>query len=468
MIIQRNPKKYTNHVSHLSLILLTLMVVLGNSSLLQKVHAQESAPNTVTECISPPCCTPFVEENSENYGCQSTLNTGIRGANGEAGEGTLWAIQEAFILHREWLIKNVWEAHVLPAMMLSTQQITTVAMQQMQIIGSFFDAKHQLETQRLLQDLQADAHKQYQPSVGMCRIGTSTRTLAIADRKSEFNQIAMAARSTERILMTERGIGTGSARDERRSRREQFRQIYCNPLDMGGALEEICESADKSLINKDVNYTHTLEDAETLDIDFTNDSLSANERDVLALQANLYGPNLLPIIGDDYLINDRGQVLYKGSNLYLGTRALAAKRSVAQNSYAAQIGLKSRGVDNAFGYMEEILLEMGIPAEDIEKMTKGNPSYNAMMEVLTKKLYQYPNFYANLYDKPVNVDRKNVSLQAIALMQKRDMYRAQLRSEANLAVWLETFLEDHQSYHTNKSNGFTENTPVLTNLGLGG
>ena len=160
--------------------------------------------------------------------------------------------------------------------------------------------------------------------------------------------------------------------------------------------------------------------------------------------------------------------MYKGSGLYLDTRALAAKRSIAQNSYAAQVGLKSLGTDNAFVYMEEILLEMGIPPEEIIMMTKGNPSYNAMMEVLTKKLYQYPNFYANLYDKPVNIDRKNVSLQAIALMQKRDIYRSQLRSEANAAVFLETFLEDHQSYHTNVENAFVEDSRVLVQLGLGG
>jgi len=452
------------------IILICCFIAFSFATTISQSHAQE---NTVLDCVAPECCTPYLEECSgqTSCSCQSILETGELSIGTfeqgviEEGFGTLFHVQRAFVLHREWWIKNVWEAHVLPSMMLSTQQIGQMALLQMEVIGGFFDAKHQLETQRLLQDLQSVAHKQYQPSTGMCRFGTTTRSLAAAERQAEFNQIAIADSANERALLSDLSLGTGGERDDRRSRREEFRDVYCNAADLGGALDEICRNTNVERKNKDINFTHTIDYSETLDVDFSDSVLTDVERHVLALQTNLYGPNLLPVIGEDYLIDDAGNVLSKGTGLYLDTRALAAKRSVARNSYAAQVGLKSLGASAVLPYMTEILDEMGVPAAEI---LGERPSYHAQMEVLTKKMYQYPTFYADLYDKPANIDRKNVSMQAIGLMQKRDLYRSQLRSEANSAIWLETLLEEHQSYHENKAAGFTENSRLLLNLGLGG
>jgi hypothetical protein len=48
--------------------------------------------------------------------------------------------------------------------MAMTEQLSAVAMQQMEIIGTFLDAKQQLETQRLFQEMAAQAQKDYTPS----------------------------------------------------------------------------------------------------------------------------------------------------------------------------------------------------------------------------------------------------------------------------------------------------------------
>jgi len=77
-------------------------------------------------------------------------------------------------------------------------------------------------------------------------------------------------------------------------------------------------------------------------------------------------------------------------------------------------------------------------------MIDDNPSYYAQMEILTKKLYQNPNFYTNLYDTPANVERKTVALQAIKLMQKFDMLKSHLRGEANVSILLEMAVEQLQ------------------------
>jgi hypothetical protein len=84
------------------------------------------------------------------------------------------------------------------------------------------------------------------------------------------------------------------------------------------------------------------------------------------------------------------------------------------------------------------------------------------MEILTKKLYQNPSFYTELYDKPANVDRKLVSMQAIDLMQRRDIYRSVLRSEAILAVMLETALSEQQDKVSNEINRMTAEGELVT------
>ena len=108
--------------------------------------------------------------------------------------------------------------------------------------------------------------------------------------------------------------------------------------------------------------------------------------------------------------------------------------------------------------------EMGIQDEDEIKAYLGErPSYYAQMEVLTKKLYQNPVFYTELYDKPANVERKTVAMQAIELMQRRDMYRSVLRSEATLSVMLETALaEQDQEKVTNEINRLAEDGEFAT------
>ena len=140
-------------------------------------------------------------------------------------------------------------------------------------------------------------------------------------------------------------------------------------------------------------------------------------------------------------------------------RALVAKRSVAENSFHALTALKSEGTDGSKEYLMAILKELGISTDpgpdgesDAEKMLGKKPSYYAQMNVLGKKIYQDPDFYTNLYDKPANVERKQVAMQAIGLMQKFDLFKSYLRQEASLSVLLETAVIDLYEPYKNNSN----------------
>jgi hypothetical protein len=132
-----------------------------------------------------------------------------------------------------------------------------------------------------------------------------------------------------------------------------------------------------------------------------------------------------------------------------------AKRSVAQNSFSALVGLKSEGPAATFAlrrdYMSTALEQLCITdVADVNRILYVRPSYYAQMELLSKGLYQMPQFYTNLYDKPANVDRVRASMRAIGLMQKMDNFKSRLRSEAALAVLAETYLtEDHRRIQDN-------------------
>jgi len=382
-----------------------------------------------------------------------------------------------FKLQREWMVKVFFEMHILPAMMLMTEQLSAFAIHQVVVIGAFLDAKHQLETQRMFQEMMAQANKDYHPSEGMCTFGTNVRSLAAADRNMDLSAMAFSQRMQQREMMSGDALATNGTSSDFTSRLKQFREIYCNPKDNGSGLKLLCPSPqDPARMNKDIDYTTTFDAPLTLKLDFTpegdNDhgsnkhggTISPDEEDVLALSANLYANQLPPLIPPAYLTDENGVMNPQGAPHYMDIRAIAAKRSVARNSFAAITAMKSQGEKEVQPYMYAIMKEMGVGKDDDKEIAKylgDRPSYYAQMEILTKKLYQNPTFYSELYDKPVNVERKDVAMQAIELMQKRDIYRSVLRSEAILSVMLETALQEQQDKVSNEARVLPETAPLI-------
>ena len=93
--------------------------------------------------------------------------------------------------------------------------------------------------------------------------------------------------------------------------------------------------------------------------------------------------------------------------------------------------------------MKALMRDFGMSEEDIHLYLGDNPSYYSQMEMLTKIMYQHPNFYTNLYDKPANVDRMNASMQAIGLIQQRDRHESQMRQEMLISQLVEQGLRKH-------------------------
>lgn len=375
----------------------------------------------------------------------------------------------------------------IQALMLMTEQLNAVVMQQTLAIGQFFDAKIQLEVQRTHQQLKAEAVKDYHPSEQMCRYGSYVRSLAKTEQKSLADKLVLNDALMERYKNLSNNTASTPIKDIQ-GRLKQYREIYCNPKDNNNSLGFLCEhDQDRNTnnstfgnatmtgmggrhdtttygpytappgaggpavnvvttrINKDVDFTRTMDYPLTLDIDM-NDGVDANdEEDVLALAKNLYWPTSIKHEEDD-------QKFKKRKIGFLEAQRVIALKNMAHNSYTNLAALKARSaavapaagggavVEPGWTFMKTLMLDFGISEAEIEQMVGVQPSYWAQMDILTKKIYQLPSFYTNLYDKPVNVERIGVTLDAIKLMQMRDYYTSFQRREMLNSALLETEL----------------------------
>lgn len=359
-------------------------------------------------------------------------------------------VSSQFQIHRAWFVNTFWFENILPALMQMSSQLTAVGVQQIHMIGAMLDAKNQLETQRLFQQMTAEAHKDYYPSEGMCTFGTSVRSLAASERKADLAHTVLAERMGQRQRMAGDSLSKNSDDSDILSRLDIFRTTYCDPADNAKGLAKLCPQSDKpTRRNMDIDFTRNIESRMTLDVDFTgnNNTATPDEQDVFALAANLFSHNVARRrLEPSLLARTDGKINLNVVESYMDLRAIFAKRSVAQNSFAAIASERAAGTPESAPYVKALMKELGLTSpEEIEKFLGEKPSYFAQMEVLTKKLYQNPTFYTELYDKPANIDRKTAAMQAIGLMQDRDLFDSLLRTEAVLSVLLETMLQKEQS-----------------------
>ena len=203
---------------------------------------------------------------------------------------------------------NEVKRHYVTSLLLMGEQLTAGMMQYVQIIGTFFDAKMQLETQRTIQHLQAEAHKDYHPSEQMCVFGSFVKSVASVEEKARYDRQAfnkiMMERYTNANLPTEEYQGSFI---DLESRLRQFRTTYCQPTDHNNGLIVLCQhnpsnpelesgelvgGQDPDRLNRDLDYTRVADSPLTLEVDFTDGVFSADEEDMIALARNLYWPEI--------------------------------------------------------------------------------------------------------------------------------------------------------------------------------
>ncbi len=374
--------------------------------------------------------------------------------------------QFSFCRGTSWLQINHILNNYVRGLMAMTQQFTTVMMHQMAGIGIMLDAKMQLETQRELQALTAAAHKDYHPSQLMCEFGSFTKSLGAVEEKAAHEKLAINDMLHSLYSNLDNSTGAGGPAQDVDARVTKFRNTYCDVEDNNSGLHYMCDhdqvgagtakgGPTATRRNRDIDYTRVMDQPLTLDIDFSythpppavppTRASTPDEEDVLALAKHLYWPDVLPV--------DNPEVIARKFSKYIDIRTLFAMTNVAHNSFATIAAMKSKSepsrdgtgavINDGPAFMKSMMRNFGMSDLDIVAMMGKNPSYWAQMEVLTKKIYQSPDFYTNLYDKPANVDRIGVTLEAIKIMQGRDAFEAALRREMLTSLMVEEALAKH-------------------------
>jgi hypothetical protein len=141
---------------------------------------------------------------------------------------------------------------------------------------------------------------------------------------------------------------------------------------------------------------------------------------------------------------------------YMEARSIIAKRSVAYNSFASIIGLEAPGSAGSSGkYALAVLKQLKLKKSTAEADFGRPQSQLGLLEILSQKIYENPQFYMGLYDQPANLERREVAMQAIGLMVDRTSFESELRTEALLSVLLEMNLSDHEKALQNRLNRLT-------------
>lgn len=343
-------------------------------------------------------------------------------------------------------IREMW----IPAMMKMTEQFSAVMIQQVEIIGALFDAKFQLETQTLLQTMEAEAHKAYKPDVGVCIIGTTVRSLAASESKARANARILSEALMKREILSENSVGAIGYQGDKLDRLAHFKNLYCDSNDNNESLSAICTVNGNNLrANNDLNFGRLIDKRLTLDVDFTDTDLTEDEEDILALSKNLFSHRVFRRIPPESLAREYPKKEFQAM------RSLIAMRGVARNSWGHLVGMKTPGTPGSANFIRTIASQLGVPAGELDQFIGQNPSYFAQMEIITKKLFQDPDFYTNLYTSPANVDRIGVSLQALQLMQNRDRFESALRREMLISMLLEVKTRGLQEDVTNQIMGLS-------------
>lgn len=335
-----------------------------------------------------------------------------------------------------WLLDDFFKEYLLPSMMEMTEQLTVAGMHQMMILGSFFDAELQLQAQRIIQKKTAEAHRDYQPSPGMCTFGTIARSLGASEQKSRYNAMVLGQMSLNRQIGVLSSAGSGSNTVDKIQRMTQFKERFCDKRDSG--FTELCVST-TALANRDISMFQLLNSSRSYEIDFTDTNVTDDERAITEMSKHLFAHDLIERLTRSEIAHTDKQ------DEFIDFRKILAQRSVAEHSIYSIVGMKSAGASDdaeTAGYMKAAMKTFGISSdEELKAYITDNPSYYAQLEFLAQRMYQTPDFYTGLYTAPSDVLRKEVSMQAIRLMLERNMYKSELRAEANLAVILSLELD---------------------------
>lgn len=328
--------------------------------------------------------------------------------------------------------------------------------------GAFIDAQVFNQTQTSLGKQNSQSIISETASEQICRFGTLSRSLAQSDDRSRIVQVGLATQLLQREVMREglasafeKGVDVKLGRaSDKVARFAQYETIFCDPKLSNGAAK--CQATSDTRQNRDIDASRSLYNPLTLNLDFSTtglDTKTTDEENLMALASNLFAHDLPVSMGKadfNAILKDDGKASDSRKEKLMEYRSIIAKRTVAQNSFAALAAMKAQGSGGSSAYMKQMVEHLGLGAADQAALLGNNPSYYAQMELLTRKIYQSPEFYANLMESNANVSRQQAAMEGIGLMQDRDIYNSLRRSEMVLSTLLETAIIQQQTLDKDK------------------
>ena len=312
--------------------------------------------------------------------------------------------------------------------------------------GAFLDASILMDTLRDLQISTTKTLQNYAPSDQICRFGTLSRSLSATDLRVDTNRLVLSEMGLARNLGTTGSLAAAGRGQDNLNRLHLFAERFCSLTDNASGLNELCllDVGARTLDlneDRDIDFTRSIDTKQTINGDFTDANQTQEEAQIVGLSQYLYGHNQ-----PNQRISDADFKEKSGSaNLYGEYRSASARRAAAQNTYNTLAAMKMAGSGASNEYMLAVLADLGVPPAEVENYLLGKnayepfakSSYSAQMDILTRRLYQDPKFYANLMDTKTNVRRTSAAIQGVGLMQDRDIYRSMERSEMLLGLMVQ-------------------------------
>jgi hypothetical protein len=366
---------------------------------------------------------------------------------------TVKSAQSIFDAHRQnFVVTALGLEYFMPAMLNSAITIQKHLMGHFSYFGGFTNASVANDYLRAQQELTTQSRTSNNVSEGLCRAASLSRSLAADDARRKTQQILLSEVGLARILGTDGSSSAQGALSDTQARLRVFTEEFCDITDNAGTgatsgLATLCGTAQSIFTkraNASINFAANFTAKPTINIDLTDKSdtpikndpenpttnLSADEQTLFQLANNLYGHKVIAPRWSANGINNNEEI-------YLQFRSLFAMRSLVQNSFYAYAAERAHGTGTAAPNMKALVREMSAPGINVDAMIGDKPSYYQQMEMLTKDLYRNTNFYGTLMDGTTNVNRQSAVIQGINLMQTRDIYQSNLRSELLLSTLVE-------------------------------
>ncbi len=349
------------------------------------------------------------------------------------GSGTEQHIKTKFYNERDDL--EDWMYHdfadmIIEALQQKSQQLTVSDQNATTSRASRTDAEIANDAAQETAEDQAEVATEMAPRTNLCVATGATVELASSEEGGQRTQAAAAEATTRYHSYGGGGAAPRGEGWEKQERLKSCKDTYCNPDDFRGAVGVALgiTAGGNRRVDNDIDVNRTLIEPLTLDImpGNTSDSSSPAFRDIMEMSKNLYGNEMFYDLTPQRLDRDLFDI-----------RQIQAKRNVLLESFMAQVGLKSKGLNPVSAQTTAVFERLGLPDEVIQRDLKGQPSYYALMDVVTRKLYQDADYYVQLVDDPAANDRIMASGKAFQNMLSRDMAATLQRQEILYSMLLE-------------------------------